>query len=69
MAQQPGLDVLRRERLAQQWIGLQVDLPDRQVVVRPPPGVQLLDLLGGRMGERRVGDHGHRTDPLVDVCR
>src|SRR4029450_9726469 len=31
MAEQPRLDVLRPQRLAQQWIVQQVDLPDGQV--------------------------------------
>jgi len=32
MAQQPRLDVLERQRLAQQRVVEQVDLPDREVL-------------------------------------
>jgi hypothetical protein len=32
VAQQPGVDVLRRERLAKQGVVEQLDLSDRQVV-------------------------------------
>ena len=45
MPQQARLYVLDAQRLAQQWIGEQVDLPDRQVVGGAPVGVQRAQLL------------------------
>jgi hypothetical protein len=59
VAEQPRLDVLRRQRLAQQRVGLQVDLADREVVVGPPPGVDGLELVVGEGGQLVVLDHGH----------
>jgi hypothetical protein len=48
MPQQPRLDVLERQRLAQQRIREQVDLPDREVVRGAPVGVQALPLVGAQ---------------------
>ncbi|MGZ6144158.1 MAG: hypothetical protein ACXWLM_12525, partial [Myxococcales bacterium] len=45
MAEQARLDVLRPQRLAQERILLQVDLPDRQVVRGPSPAVDEPQLL------------------------
>jgi len=68
VAQQPGFDVLLLERTAQQRVVQEVDLPDGQVVRRPPPGVEELDLLvrQGR-GVRRGGRMGHGVAPRVPV--
>ncbi len=51
--EQPRLDVLGGQRLAQEWVALQVDLADGQEVVCPPPGVHRSDLCSrrGRDGE------------------
>ena len=46
--EQPGLDVLGRERLAQERVVHQVDLPDGQVVRGAPPGVEPAEVVGGR---------------------
>jgi hypothetical protein len=46
--EQPRLDVLERQRLAQQRVVQQVDLPDGQVVRRAPPRVEALQLLAGK---------------------
>ena len=46
MSEQPWLDVLGAQRLAQQWVLPQVDLCDRQVVRGLPPGDQRPKLLG-----------------------
>ena len=43
--EQARLDVLRRQRLAQQRVVLQVDLADRQVVRRAPVRVETRDLV------------------------
>ena len=51
VAEQPRLDVLRLERLAQQRVVEQVDLADRQVVGRAPVGVDPAELVG-RVGRR-----------------
>src|SRR5262249_34972129 len=40
MAQEPRLDVLRLERLAEQRVIEEVDLADREIVGRTPVGVQ-----------------------------
>ncbi len=51
VAQQPGLDVLRAQRLVQQRVGHQVDLTGREVVGGPPVGVERPQLgLGGLCG-------------------
>ena len=56
VAQQPRLDVLRLERLAQQRVVQQVDLPDGQVVGRAPVRVdQLQVLLADGLGRRQSG--------------
>src|SRR5690606_35435034 len=39
VTEQARLDVLGPQRLAQQRVGAQIDLPDRQIVGRAPPGV------------------------------
>jgi hypothetical protein len=48
VAQQPRLDVRKSQRLAQQRIVEQVDLPDRDVIGCSPPGVDTLQLSGGQ---------------------
>ena len=57
VAEQPVLDVLHAERLAQQRVVAQVDHADGQVVARAPPGVELAQLVG-RQGR---GGAGRRT--------
>ncbi|GAA3355420.1 hypothetical protein GCM10017744_017880 [Streptomyces antimycoticus] len=43
VAQQPGLDVVRAQRLGQQGVGQQIDLARREVVGGAPVGVQGAD--------------------------
>jgi hypothetical protein len=43
MTQQTRFDVLGPERLSQERVVEQIDLPDRQVVRRPPPAVDRLE--------------------------
>ena len=57
--QQARLDVLGQQRLAQQRVGEQVDLADREVVGGPPVRVEAAHLVG-REGRVRRGWHGHR---------
>jgi hypothetical protein len=67
MAQQAGLDVGERQRLAQQRVVKKVDLPDGQVVGGAPPGVDSLEVAGFR----RHGCHFHRrprSEPVVPVA-
>src|SRR5207248_11341795 len=45
MTEETGLHVLRAERFGQQGVVEQVDLPDREVVGRPPPGVDARHLV------------------------
>jgi hypothetical protein len=52
MAEQPGLDVLRLERFAQQWIVQEIDLADGEVVRRPPVRVEQLQLRRLERGRR-----------------
>jgi hypothetical protein len=47
MAEQARLDVFDLQRLAEQRIVEEIDLSDRQIVRRPPPGMHQLRLLGG----------------------
>ena len=55
MPEEPGLDVLGRQRLGEQRVVEQIDLPDREVVRRPPPGVDL--------GELGFGEGSHALCP------
>ncbi len=50
MTQQPRLDVIERQRLSQQWIVVEINLPDGQIVCRAPPGVNGAEFLGGKSG-------------------
>ena len=59
VAQQARLDVLGPQRFAQQRVGQQVDLADREVVGGPPVRVETIRLVG-REGRVRRGWHGHR---------
>jgi hypothetical protein len=72
MAEQPRLDVLDRQRLAQERVVEEVDLADRQVVGRAPVGVderELVRLQGvGHAANRRSlapGCHGSDTLPRL----
>ncbi len=60
VAEEPRLDVLDAQGLAQEGVVEQVDLPHRQVVRRAPPGVDAGELL---VGERRGGGRGHAPPP------
>ena len=64
VAEQPRLDVLRQERLLEQRICQQIDLPDREVVGRAPVSVDQPQLLGR---ERTLGGNsallGHFVPP------
>ena len=74
VAQEARLDVLGGQRLGQQGVVPQVDLPHGQVVVRAPPGIERGDLVVGRVpqalqqlrvsscnaGDRRDGIHLRR---------
>ena len=53
--EQARLDVLRPQRLAEQRVVEEVDLPDGEVVGRAPVGVEEVQLLGG---ERACGHRG-----------
>ena len=66
VAEQARLDVLGSQGLAQQRVGEQVDLPDREVVRRAPPGVDLGKFLGGqgfRGGRFARAAHGDSSLP------
>ena len=66
VAQQARLDVLWRKRHAQQRVVEQVDLADREVVRRAPPGVQALELVGSeRAGRGRRLGVGHDHEPYA----
>ncbi len=54
--EQPRLDVLGAQGFGQQRVAEQVDLPHRQVVGRPPPGVKRVEL---GFGQRFPLHHGH----------
>jgi hypothetical protein len=55
VTEQPGLDVLDRQRLAQQRVVEQVDLADREVVGGTPVRVQKLQFA---LRERTLGRRG-----------
>src|ERR1051325_12024435 len=48
MPEQARLDVLATQRLAQEWVGQQVDLSNGQIVRSPPVGVDRQQLVVGR---------------------
>ncbi len=52
VAEQPRLDVVDRQRLAQERVGEQVDLPDREIVGGPPVGIDQGEVL---LAERGLG--------------
>ena len=57
--EQARLDVLERQRLAQQRIVEQVDLADREIVGRAPPGVDLREGFVGEICRGRGGICAH----------
>ena len=59
---QPRLDVLTLERFAQERIIEQIDLPDGEIIGRPPIGVHLGEQVGGK---RR----GHCSAPCSTAVR
>ena len=66
MTEETGLHVLRAERFGQQGVVEQVDLPDREVVGRPPPGVDACHLVD----RERAGLSGrHRWLQIVRALR
>ena len=50
MAEQAGLGVLLLQRRAQQGIGKQIDLADREIIRGSPPRVHALELIGRKRG-------------------
>ena len=62
--EQPRLDVLRPERLGQQRVAQQVDLPHREVVRRAPPGVERVQLCTGQ-GRCPLIRHAHFHSPFL----
>ncbi len=62
VAEQPRLHVLRLQRLTQQRIAEQVDLPHGEIVRGTPVGVEQLELLPGR----RVRLRRHRLHLCID---
>jgi hypothetical protein len=67
VAEEPRLDVLEAQRLAQERIGEQIDLADRKVVGRAPVGVHPLQLVGGKrlLDRRSCRDLAHDAPWLV----
>src|SRR4029450_7421254 len=63
--EQPGLDVFLGERLSQERVDVEVDLPDREIVRRTPVRVDLLELVGGE-GRWLVS---HREAPCCQGSR
>ena len=58
VAEQARFDVGERKRLFQQRIVVEIDLSDREIVRRAPPGVEFAELFGieglGRRGHVRI---------------
>ena len=67
VAEQARLDVLEPQRLAQQRVVEQVDLADREVVRRPPVGVESAPARPGRAGASCVAIGGWRLSGTVLV--
>ena len=65
--EQPRLDVLRPELLGEQRVVEQVDLPDRQVVGRAPPGVDEVKL-GGRQRPGFRRGHAGSSPHIPNEC-
>ncbi len=66
VAEQPGLDVLRTQPLPEQRVVEQVDLTDREIVRRPPVGVDEGEIVVGERacGSRVGGRLGHCAPPM-----
>ena len=71
VAEQPRLDVLEAQRLAQQRVVEQVDLPDRQVVRGAPVGVEALAARRVRAARRRreSSSTGRRVRDVTERLR
>ena len=67
--EQPRLDVLRPQRLAQQRVVEQVDLADGQVVRRAPPGVDRLELGVGEGGRTAWAPRSCRAGSQAGAAR
>jgi hypothetical protein len=59
MTEQARFDVGQRQRLAQQRVGIEIDLPDREIVRRAPPSVELAQAVR----VKRLVSHGHGLIP------
>jgi hypothetical protein len=57
--EEPGLDVVKRQRLSQQRVVQQIDLTDRQIVRRPPVTIEQGELTLAHRGGA-VGTHRNR---------
>ena len=67
VAQQPRLDVLELQRLAQERVVIKVDLADRQVIGGPPVGVHLAEEVRCERG--LGGAIRHRSPPAARGLR
>ena len=67
VAEQPRLDVLHRQRFAQERVALEVDLADREVVQRVPPAQVETEVVALVVGEvlGHGGGSGHDVLPEV----
>src|SRR5262249_1812369 len=61
VSEHPILDVFRLQRFFQEWIGLQINHAERQVLARSPVGIGLSKLL---RAQRRSLDRG----PRCSIC-
>lgn len=61
VTQQPRLDVLRNQRLPQQRVAREVDLTDREVVRRTPPGIDRRQFVA-------VQESGHVAQNIGSGC-
>ncbi len=72
MTQQPRLDVLERQRLLEQRIVQQIDLPHRQIIRSAPPGMERALLLrrqrfGGLCGHESLASLANSRDHWDDT--
>ena len=67
VAEEPRLDVLGAQRFTKQSVVEQVDLPDGQIVGRPPVGVEVGELVSGAASFRLGLLRGRRAGRIVHV--
>jgi hypothetical protein len=72
VSEQPRFDLFRFKWLAQQWVFKKVDLPDAQIIRRPPIAIHLVEHVGrkrtfGHWGSFFVFAVGSNRGRQIDI--